>query len=26
VLEAIRSAAGEAPLWHPPVPGRRFGM
>ena len=26
VLAAIRSAAREAPLWHPPVPGRRSGM
>ena len=26
VLEAIRVAAGEAPIWRPPVPGRRSGM
>src|SRR5215210_6886285 len=26
VLAAIRSAASEAPLWRPPVPGRRSGM
>jgi very-short-patch-repair endonuclease len=26
VLEAIRAAAREAPIWHPPVPGRRSGM
>ena len=26
VLAAIRLAAREAPLWHPPVPGRRSGL
>jgi very-short-patch-repair endonuclease len=26
VLEAIRVAAREAPIWRPPVPGRRSGM
>jgi very-short-patch-repair endonuclease len=26
VLAAIMSAAREAPLWRPPVPGRRSGM
>jgi very-short-patch-repair endonuclease len=26
VLAAIKLAAGEAPLWRPPVPGRRSGM
>jgi very-short-patch-repair endonuclease len=26
VLAAIRSAVREAPLWRPPVPGRRSGM
>ena len=26
VLAAIRLAVHEAPLWHPPVPGRRSGV
>jgi very-short-patch-repair endonuclease len=26
VLAAIRVAAREAPIWRPPVPGRRSGM